>query len=126
MKAPFSSFVLGLIFLISGCSLFQSTAKSNLTPEMVRIEGGTFTMGDVYGDNNPDARPVHNVTLGDFKIGKYEVTYQQYDAFARRTGRKLPEGDSLQRGNRAVVNVDWQDARAFCNYHGWQQCTLFV
>ncbi|TYP93986.1 Formylglycine-generating enzyme, required for sulfatase activity, contains SUMF1/FGE domain [Fodinibius salinus] len=87
---------------------------------MVLIEGGTFTMGDIYDNTNPDAKPVHQVTLSDFKIGKYEVTYRQYDAFARRTARKLPEADSLQQGNRPVVNIDWQDARAFCNYYGWR------
>lgn len=111
---------IGLIFLISGCALFRSSAKLNLTPEMVLIEGGTFTMGDIYGDNNPDAKPIHKVTLSNFKIGKYEVTHKQYDVFARCTGRKRPETDSLQRGNHAVVNIDWQDARAFCNHHGWR------
>lgn len=77
-------------------------------------------MGDIYGDENPDAQPVHEVALEDFKIGKYEVTYEEYDAFASRTDRPLPEADSLGRGSRAVVNVSWNDAKAFCKFHGWR------
>lgn len=77
-------------------------------------------MGDIYKGRNSDALPVHSVTLPDFEIGKYEVTYRQYDAFARRTGRTLPPADSLGRGNRAVVYVDWKNAGAFCRFHGWR------
>lgn len=77
-------------------------------------------MGDAVGDNNPDALPLHRVTLDDFRIGKYEVTYAQYDAFARATGRPLPPDDSLGRGRRAVAYVNWEDAKAFCACHGWR------
>jgi len=106
--------------VFAGCSLFRSASKSIPKPKMVLIKGGTFTMGDIYGDGNTDAQPTHRVTLNDFKIGKYEVTYNEYDAFARRTGRELPYADSLQRGNRAVAHVNWQDAQSFCKYHGWR------
>ncbi len=113
--------VLFLILLITtGCSLFNSSSKEIPTPEMVLIEGGTFTMGDVYERKNPDSTPVHEVILPDFRIGKYEVTYDQYDAFALRTDRELPEADSMGRGSRAVAFVDWYDAQAFCQFHGWR------
>lgn len=111
---------LTLLLTIAGCSLFKSSAEEIPKPEMVLIEGGTFKMGDVYENENPDAIPVHTVTLSDFKIGKYEVTYNQYDAFARRTDRELPKADSLGRGSRAVVYVSWDDAQAFCQFHGWR------
>lgn len=111
-----------VLISIAGCSLFKNSSNNIPKPEMVYIEGGTFTMGDIYkGPKNSDATPAHEVTLSDFKIGKYEVTYRQYDAFAERTGRPLPEADSaLGRGNRAVVYVSWTDAKAFCEYHGWR------
>ena len=69
---------------------------------------------------NSDALPLHEVTLGDYYIGQHEVTFSQYDAFARATGRELPPDDNYGRGDRAVVRVDWYDARAFCNYFGWR------
>lgn len=40
---------------------------------MVAVEGGTFTMGSNAIAN--DEKPAHKVTLDDFYIGKYEVTY---------------------------------------------------
>ena len=44
--------------------------------EMVFIKGGKFRMGSVQGAN--DERPVHEVVLDDFYIGKYEVTQQEW------------------------------------------------
>lgn len=75
-------------------------------------------MGDVYGDENHDALPVHLVTLDDFYIGTYEVTFSEYDAFADRFGLPLPPDDSLGRGSRAIVYVNWDEAEAFCRFHG--------
>ena len=33
-------------------------------------------MGDFYEQSNLDETPLHIVSLSDFKIGKYEVTYR--------------------------------------------------
>lgn len=88
--------------------------------EMTKIEGGTFLMGDVMEKKNEDSLPLHEVTLDDFYIGTYEVTYEQYDAFAAATGRLLPEDDDRGRGDRAVIYVTWEDALAFCNAYGYR------
>ncbi len=45
--------------------------------EMVRVAGGTFTMGctsEQGNDCDKDESPTHSVTLSDYYIGKYEVT----------------------------------------------------
>lgn len=104
---------------ISGCSFFKNT-PSIPKPEMVFIKGGSFLMGDIIDSLNTDALPIHEVSLADFYIGKYEVTFAQFDAFARKTGRLLLEDDNYGRGDRAVVRVDWHDAQAYCNYFGWR------
>jgi formylglycine-generating enzyme required for sulfatase activity len=47
--------------------------------EMVKVEGGTFTMGatsEQGSDYDSDELPTHQVTLSDYYIGKYEVTQQ--------------------------------------------------
>jgi len=44
---------------------------------MVFVEGGTFTMGctqELDSECRSNERPPHSVTIGDFLIGKYEVT----------------------------------------------------
>ncbi|WP_350213949.1 SUMF1/EgtB/PvdO family nonheme iron enzyme [Gracilimonas sp.] len=89
-------------------------------PEMVKVEGGTFFMGDIIDSLNTDALPIHEVTLNDYYIGKYEITFEQYDAFAQQTKRPLPSDRDYGRGTRAVVYVNWHDALAYCNSLGWR------
>ena len=113
-----------LVFLLAvlslkNCTVFKNTPNL-IKPEMVFIKGGTFQMGDVIDQKNPDALPVHKVNVGDFYIGKYEVTYAEFDEFARATGRPLPNDRGYGRGERAVVYVDWHDAKAYCNFWGWR------
>lgn len=89
-----------------------STRKSGL--EMVSVEGGTFIMGST--DGNDDESPVHPVTVSDFQIGKYEVTFEEYDQFCEKTGRKKPKNQGSSREKKPVVNVSWLDAVAYCNW----------
>jgi len=85
--------------------------------EMVLVEGGTFTMGDEFEDLEDWCRPVHEVTLTyDFWLGKYEVTFDEYDAFCEATGRSKPDDWGWGRGTRPVMNVSWWDAIAYCNW----------
>jgi len=57
------------------CSIFKRTSAKRSKPEMV-IKRGSFKMGDFYEQSNLDETPLHIVSLSDFKIGKYEVTYR--------------------------------------------------
>lgn len=87
---------------------------------MVFIPGGTYSMGDFYEHQDEDALPVHTVTLPDFYLAKYEVTYAQYDRFAMLKGYPLPGDDGHGRGDRAVVNITWDEAKAFCECYGYR------
>lgn len=51
--------------------------------DMVAISGGGFSMGAKANDTarKIDEKPEHTVEVDDFWIGKYEVTWEQYDAF---------------------------------------------
>jgi formylglycine-generating enzyme required for sulfatase activity len=80
-------------------------------PEMVVISPGTFRMG--YVDGIGCERPVHIVRiLKPFAIGRYEVTFEEYDRFAGAIGRKLPNDEGWGRAQRPVINVSWGDALA--------------
>jgi len=84
--------------------------------EMVQIPAGTFTMGTVSGGND-DERPVRQVTLSAFKMGKYEVTQEQYQEVMGENPSSFgsnPAAGELQ-GKRPVENVTWFDAIEFCN-----------
>ncbi|MDM8559208.1 bifunctional serine/threonine-protein kinase/formylglycine-generating enzyme family protein [Candidatus Parabeggiatoa sp. HSG14] len=88
----------------------------SLGPEMVWIPSGQFRMGDIQGHGDVDERPLHWVFVNSFAIGRYEVSFAEYDYFAKALGRKKPSDEGWGRGNRPVINVSWHDAIAYTNW----------
>ena len=89
-----------------------------LGPEMVVIPAGSFMMGspdDEPGRSN-DEGPLHAVTIQSFALGRYEVTFDDYDRFARATDRTLPRDEGWGRGKWPVINVSWDDAQAYAHW----------
>ncbi|SPY77908.1 formylglycine-generating enzyme family protein [Providencia rustigianii] len=103
---------------------------------MVSIPGGRFQMGD-FGvlveeklpySSDPSTRPLHWVSLPAFKMGKYRVTWgefnhwlgvQEREPLALYTKRKKSEiihWDEL--GDDYPAQVSWQDAKAYCQWLG--------
>ncbi|MGB7946450.1 MAG: formylglycine-generating enzyme family protein, partial [Candidatus Binatia bacterium] len=83
-------------------------------PEMVVIPAGRFRMGDIQGKHGKNERPVHEVNIARrFAISKYEITFDEYDEFAKATGRKLPDDEGWGRGRQPVIYVSWNDAVAY-------------
>ncbi len=62
--------------------------------EFVFIKGGCFDMGDTFGDGEDDERPVHEVCVDDFYIGKYEVTVGEFKKFVDQTDYKTTAEES--------------------------------
>ncbi|HON29220.1 MAG TPA: SUMF1/EgtB/PvdO family nonheme iron enzyme, partial [Mesotoga infera] len=90
-----------------------AAAKGNF----VLVEKGSFTMGDTWGDGDSDEKPTHKVTFTyNFYIGKYETTFEEYDAFCEATGRSKPSDSGWGRGARPVINVTCWDAIDYCNW----------
>ena len=74
-----------------------------------------FQMGSNNGDD--DEKPVHEVVINyDFEIAKYPVTFEEYDLFCEDTGRKKPDDKGWGRGKRPVINISWNDAKAYCKW----------
>ena len=85
---------------------------SYIQPAMVYIEAGKFMMGSKNGGD--DEKPIHRVNIDyNFYIGKYEVTFAEYDKFCEDTGRSKPSDEGWGRENRPVINVSWKDAKAY-------------
>lgn len=75
--------------------------------EMVRVPEGCFPMGDNFGDGSDDEKPVHEVCVSGFSIGKYEVTQVQWMAV-------MGSNPSYFSGDRRPVDsVSWDDAQEF-------------
>ena len=81
-------------------------------PDMVRIPVGDFQMGDLNGDK--DEKLTHTVRFAKaYAMGRYEVSFDEYDLFAAATGRERPNDQGWGRGNRPVINISWVDAVAY-------------
>lgn len=109
-----------------------------LEPEMVLVEGGTFTMGCVEsrdGDCRENELPTREVSLNDFWIGKYEVTNEEFVLFLQEKGNQeeggvtwydpeygeiteAKEGFEVSSGyeKHPVTGVSWYAARAYASW----------
>ena len=82
----------------------QGVAFLAVPKNMVLVERGSFNMGTPSGGRDNE-RPVHKVTFTyDYMIGKYEVTFNEYDKFCEETGRSKPNDEGWGRGERPVIN----------------------
>ena len=92
--------------------------KLELAGKMVAIPGGTFRMGDISGEGDDDEKPVHSVTVPAFSMGKYEVTFAQWDACVADggCGGYTPDDWGWGRGNRPVIDVTWDDIQGFIQW----------
>ena len=110
-------------------------------PEMVVVPAGTYQMGSegwpspaprLPGGDSDEELPVHEVTIGSpLAVGRYEVTFAEWDACARDGG--CPRGEDIAdaygrlrldvaedegwgRGRRPVINVNWDDAQRYVQW----------
>lgn len=86
-------------------------------PLMVVIPAGSFLMGSPPDEPEgaADEGPQHPVRIArPFAMGVHAVTFDDYDRFAAATGAALPEDEGWGRASRPVINVSWDDARAYC------------
>ncbi|HRV02577.1 MAG TPA: formylglycine-generating enzyme family protein [Mesotoga sp.] len=95
----------------------ESEIKTSNGDELIYVEGGSFVMGDTWGDGDSDEKPTHKVELTyDFYVGKYPVTFEEYDRYCKETGATKPSDWNWGRGRRPVINVSWFDAVEYCNW----------
>jgi len=60
----------------------QLVNNENITIDMVAVKGGSFLMGASNSTTRKDdEKPSHEVEIDNFWMGKYEITWAQYDAF---------------------------------------------
>ena len=85
-------------------------------PEMVVVPAGSFMMGS---DEYSSEKPRHHVTITKpFAVGKYEVTFAEWDACIADggCGGYRPDDKDSGRGRRPAINVSWRDAKAYVRW----------
>jgi formylglycine-generating enzyme required for sulfatase activity len=122
-----------------------SEPRNIMEIEWIPVSGGTFDMGDVWGDGDDDEVPVHSVTLNNFELSKFEITNSQYAKFLFEYGSEdIKTGEYA--GQKMIYQIDywgeekldgvwiptadhyavpsigvtWYGAFEFCRYYGYR------
>jgi formylglycine-generating enzyme required for sulfatase activity len=91
----------------------DSFKECDVCPELVVIPAGSFMMGSPVDEvgRRGDEGPQRRVTIArPFAVGKFEVTFAEWDACTAAGGCTHSPGDNgWGRGKRPVMNVSWDD-----------------
>ena len=94
-------------------------------PEMVKLIAGIFKMGDTFGEGNLDERPIHQVKVDSVFMGKYVVSFDEYDLYCEINSKSKPDDAGMGRGKLPVINITWYDMIDYCNWlsevHGFEK-----
>lgn len=132
---PGKLLIFGILLWVSIAAMTDSSgAATIISKNLVFVKGGTFQMGE--GEKK------HDVTLSDYYICKYDVTYSDFKAFVDYTGYQTmaeifgkawwydtkkneitykigaswKDTGFLQTGNHPVVSISWYDSIKYCNW----------
>ncbi len=87
-------------------------------PAMIVIPAGEFWMGSSESEAKRRSNERrHRVTIErPFAIGRYAVTFDEYDRFCTATQRKELDDAGWGRGNRPAIYVSWHDAVGYTEW----------
>lgn len=99
-------------------TVFHDCAEA--CPSMVVVPAGSFLMGSPSTEEgrNSDEGPQHKVNFAHaFAVGRYEVTFDEYDACVADGGCSHKADDhGWGRGRRPVIDVNWSDAQEYVRW----------
>jgi formylglycine-generating enzyme required for sulfatase activity len=86
------------------------SASSVSEPEMIAIPGASFAMGS---NDDPSEKPVHQVTIKSFSIGKFPITVREWNECA---ANKACGFVANGREDAPITNVSWSDAKQYVSW----------
>lgn len=102
--------------------------KKKTLADLVYVRGGSFMRGDfakIAGIGaaltaSMDDKAVREITLSDFWMGKYKITYAEFDVFTDVTGRKRTGMEDGGEGRHPLIPAGayWQEAKDYCLWLG--------
>ncbi len=122
-KVVVSHFALALllasVFAVSNVNAAGNAIKDcEQCPEMMVVPPGQFTMGTSGEDGREDDEvPARTVTIAQpFALGKYEVTFDEWDACVAAKACEKAADEAWGRGRRPVINVNYAQANAYAKW----------
>lgn len=105
----------------SSASITQLLKSSRAN--MVYVEGGTFTMGQVIDKGQlTKLLTAHQVTLSNYYISKDNVSYGEYDTYTQSAGQPTISEQAKKNGaffraeNYPVMDATWNQAHSYCSW----------
>ena len=106
--------------ILGGDGGTKSFTVGGVSFEMVRVDGGTFTMGGTSEQGNePDGNevPVHQVTLSSYYIAKTEVTQALWEAVMNKSITQITAEKGWKTygvgANYPMYDISWADCQEF-------------
>ncbi len=101
-----------------GGQIFQECRNC---PQMVVVPRGAATLGSPAGEPGRQSNELapHGVTIGaPFAVGRYAVTFDEWDACVADGGCNgyKPDDNGFGRGKHPVIFVSWNDANAYVKW----------
>jgi len=105
--------LLSMVMLITSTTYSEEVTKpdKDSVPEiegMVLVKGGCYDMGDTFGEGSKNEKPVHEVCIDDFQMGKYEVTQAEWMDVMGNNPSKFKNCDRCP-----VEQVSWNDVQNY-------------
>jgi formylglycine-generating enzyme required for sulfatase activity len=88
-------------------------------PLMVVLPAGRFSMGSSAPGMGAydDERPAHEVSVRKVALGRFEVTFQEWEAcFQDKECLRWPSDEGWGRETRPVINVSWEDVQGYLKW----------
>ncbi len=89
-------------------------------PEMIVLPAGSYIIGSPTSETGRDLweGPQRRVTLRSFAVGRFEITFDNWQACLDGGGCRgyTPADAGYGRGRLPVINVSWQDARSYVSW----------
>ena len=106
-----------VVYAAAGPSPGQTFTDCPDCPTMVMIPAGSFVQGSPPDEpqRNSNEGPQRTVNVPAFAMGQTTVTFDQWDACVADNGCNSDRAhdQGWGRGNRPVVNVNWNDAQEY-------------
>jgi len=106
----FTILIIVLCFMASCTTVKENSVTTAQENTMIRINGGTFTMGSPANEAGRDSDEIQRqVTVSSFQMSRYPVTQREYQEIMG-TNPSHFKGDNLP-----VERISWWDAVEYCN-----------
>jgi formylglycine-generating enzyme required for sulfatase activity len=107
-----------VLFGMSPCWAFEEITDCDVCPVLLVLPEGQFVMGSNDNESTlPDEKPAHLVKIAkSFAVGKFELTFDQWDACTTDGACKKVDDEGWGRGSRPVIKVDHAAAKTYTSW----------